>query len=79
MIMTYITHIQYENFVRAISVQTQSHLHFLSTYGNKRFVYKGMKDCGSRRQMNIRKLVENKLTGNSKMGTEQAITYTILV
>jgi predicted acetyltransferase len=79
MIMAYITHIQHENFVRAISVQTQPHLPFLSACGNKRFVYKEMKDYSSRRQMNIRKLVENKLTGDSIMGTEQAVTYSILV
>jgi hypothetical protein len=77
--MTYITHFQYENFVRAISVQTQPHLHFLSTCGNKRLVYKEMKYYSSRRQMNIRKPVENKLTGDSIMGIEQDITYNILV
>lgn len=77
--MPYITHTQYENFVRAISVQTQSHLCFLSARSNKQFVYKEMKDYSWRRQMNIWKPAENKLTGDSIIGTEQAITYTILV
>jgi hypothetical protein len=75
---TYYKHI-YENLFRAISVQTQLHLHFLSAWSNKRFIYKEMKDYSSRRQINIRRLVENKLTGDSRMGTEQAIAYTILV
>jgi len=78
MIVIYIAHLQYGNFFREISVQTQSHLCLLSACSNKRFVYNEMKDYSSRSQMNIRKLVENKLTGDSIMGTEQANTYIIL-
>jgi hypothetical protein len=74
---TYYTHI-FENF-GAISVQAQLHLHFLSACSNKRFICKEMKDYSPRRQINIRKLVGNKLTSDSIMGTEEAIAYTILV
>ena len=38
-----------------------------------------MQDYSSRRKMNIRKSLENKMTGDSLMGTEQAIKYPILV